>query len=199
MVDRLKTLDPSPETATLCESMERELRFINASFSVFSDMSKGTDNWVMRRIDREAIESVIDDVHHMVARMSSEVRVERTVVNCDVFDWDFDVNRLAYILHALIENGVKAARNGKASEKKVESLLVREAGMMRLTVSDNGHGIKSELGDSIFNEGVSRFTPQSSGLGLSIVKSLVDSYPGSTIAYKSRVDVGTTFVVEFPT
>jgi len=66
----------------------------------------------------------------------------------------------------------------------------------QISVSDNGAGISKINMANIFNSG---FTTSSTGegLGLSIVKTLVDRL-GGTITVESEHDVGTTFTVSLP-
>jgi PAS domain S-box-containing protein len=70
---------------------------------------------------------------------------------------------------------------------------------MRLTVSDNGHGMEQATLDRIFDP---FFTTKSqgegTGLGLSIVQGVVVGH-GGALHVNSRVEVGTTFDLYFPT
>ena len=61
---------------------------------------------------------------------------------------------------------------------------------------DNGSGIPSEIKDKIFEP---RFTTKTSGmgLGLGIVKNIIESHNGS-IDYISKIDKGTTFTIIIP-
>jgi CheY-like chemotaxis protein len=70
---------------------------------------------------------------------------------------------------------------------------------MRLTVSDNGHGMEQETLDRIFDP---FFTTKSqgegTGLGLAIVQGVVVGH-GGALHVNSRVEVGSTFDLYFPT
>ena len=65
-----------------------------------------------------------------------------------------------------------------------------------MSVSDNGTGIRENLRDRMFEP---NFTTKTSGmgLGLSIVKNVVDNLQGR-IWYETKMDVGTTFFIEIP-
>lgn len=71
-----------------------------------------------------------------------------------------------------------------------------EQDMVKITVSDNGKGISEENIPRIFEP---KFTTKSSGmgLGLAMVKNIVETYSG-TITFTSQKGRGTIFTVIFP-
>ena len=76
------------------------------------------------------------------------------------------------------------------AEEKEESIIV--------SFSDTGCGIPSDLKDKIFEPFYStKKIGEGSGLGLSIVKKIIDKHQGS-ISFVSELNKGTTFYVEFP-
>ena len=94
------------------------------------------------------------------------------------------------------EQGVISLR-GKVLEAAPDSVLVR------LEVEDTGIGMNEEEVSRLFqefmrikNEKTRNIT--GSGLGLSIVKKLVEDTYHGTITVKSKPDVGTTFEVHLP-
>ncbi|MDA8808267.1 HAMP domain-containing histidine kinase, partial [Flavobacteriaceae bacterium] len=66
-----------------------------------------------------------------------------------------------------------------------------------ISVRDNGNGIPLNIRKNIFEP---NFTTKSGGmgLGLGMVKNLVNSYEGK-IDFESKVNKGTTFKITFPT
>ena len=108
-----------------------------------------------------------------------------------------DEDVIRKIANNLLSNSVKYTRSGR---------ITFTVGMKRsdliITVSDTGIGIAPEYLENIFKpfergaEAVYKET-SGSGLGLSIVKELVDALHG-TIDCKSVVDEGTTFTVRIP-
>lgn len=67
---------------------------------------------------------------------------------------------------------------------------------MVIIVSDNGSGILEENIEKVFEP---KFTTKTSGmgLGLAMVKNIVETYKG-TITFNSEKDKGTVFRVTFP-
>jgi len=67
---------------------------------------------------------------------------------------------------------------------------------VKIEVKDNGKGISLENRIHIFEP---KFTTKTSGmgLGLSIIKKIIENYNG-TITFETEIGVGTTFLVSFP-
>lgn len=106
-----------------------------------------------------------------------------------------DPDRLHQVLMNLITNGL---RHG-GSEAKVKITLADDGREVLLKVSDDGRGMSPEVSEHIFErfyrEDASRSRASGgSGLGLSIVKSLVEQH-GGTITVDSKEGVGTTFTI----
>ncbi len=73
---------------------------------------------------------------------------------------------------------------------------------VQISVKDNGIGIPEELQEKIFDrfvQGEDLFTRshEGSGIGLSLVKSIVENHGGKTYV-KSIVNGGSEFIVELP-
>ena len=90
-----------------------------------------------------------------------------------------------------------------AQSRDLESLgriaadrLSGSASQLADLVSDNGKGIPEDVQSKLFTPS---FTTKSSGigLGLSIVKSIIESF-GGRISFQTRVHHGTTFTIELP-
>ena len=71
-----------------------------------------------------------------------------------------------------------------------------EDGAVAIRVRDTGVGIPDELRDKLFKP---LFTgkPKGTGLGLAVVKRIVDAH-GGTVTFESKAEVGTTFTVTLP-
>jgi signal transduction histidine kinase/ActR/RegA family two-component response regulator len=110
-----------------------------------------------------------------------------------------DATRLVQIVVNLVSNAVKFT----PSEGTIVVRLERAGTCARLTVSDTGAGIRAELLPSIFEpfrqaEGTSRRRHEGLGLGLSIVRHLVEQHGGAVRAESAGEGRGSTFTVELP-
>jgi PAS domain S-box-containing protein len=104
-------------------------------------------------------------------------------------------NALRQIFLNLITNAVQAMPNGGQLRVRTAPLL---DGRIQLQFVDTGVGIPPEHLKDIFNPFFTTKAPgQGTGLGLSVVHSVVKRYQGD-IHVHSQVDTGTTFTIEFP-
>ncbi|WP_319777903.1 ATP-binding protein [Maridesulfovibrio sp.] len=155
-------------------------------------------------------EFVLGDVLSSVYSLFKPVAVQK---NVDLrFDIDGnlperlsgDSNRLHQIFNNLIGNALKFTDNGSISVKAY-SLSSRHPGMHRIlfSVSDSGIGIEDSKLESIFTcftqaDASRTRSYEGAGLGLSIVKKLLDLM-GGNLSIASEVNVGTSvyFCLEF--
>ena len=100
-------------------------------------------------------------------------------------------------------NCIKYNRPGGKISTKVEAQDVRDGWCVyRWTISDTGVGMSQEFLDHIFDpfaqeKNDARSVYQGTGLGMTIVKGLIEQMHGN-IEVTSEVGIGTTFVVEIP-
>ncbi|WP_373057312.1 PAS domain-containing sensor histidine kinase [Zunongwangia sp. H14] len=106
----------------------------------------------------------------------------------------FDRTQLIRVITNLVKNAVQALQ-GKENPKIMVSVEEEEEEVC-VTICDNGSGISEENKDKIFEP---KFTTKSSGmgLGLAMVKNIVETYNG-TISFVSNPNKGTIFKVRFP-
>ncbi|GAB4285011.1 MAG: response regulator [Candidatus Rifleibacteriota bacterium] len=109
-----------------------------------------------------------------------------------------DVGEIDMMLNNLVSNAVKYNRDSG----KITIKLASDEHNIIISVSDTGIGMSEEEQKRLFKE-FSRIRNAKtadipgSGLGLSILKRLVDLYEGK-IEVQSVPDVGTTFILKFP-
>jgi two-component system, NtrC family, nitrogen regulation sensor histidine kinase NtrY len=106
-----------------------------------------------------------------------------------------DRTQLIRIITNLVKNATQALDENKESPM-VDVRVYREGDMAMISVKDNGKGITIENKNRIFEP---KFTTKSSGmgLGLGIIKNIVENYNG-TITFESEPGQGTTFLVQLP-
>ncbi len=106
-----------------------------------------------------------------------------------------DPGEIEIIMNNLISNAVKYNKPGG----RVDIFLEKKDNVLNITVSDTGIGLKTEDREKIFDDFVRIKSSQTreitgSGLGLSIVKKIVDMYNGK-IDVQSEPDKGTSFMI----
>jgi PAS domain S-box-containing protein len=110
-----------------------------------------------------------------------------------------DRERLQQIVWNLLSNGVKFTRQGGLVQVKLQ----RADGQVEVVVSDSGVGIDREFLPHVFErfrqaDGSTTRTYGGLGLGLAIVRHLVELHGGSVAADSAGSNKGATFTVRFP-
>ncbi|XLS31047.1 sensor histidine kinase [Flavobacteriaceae bacterium M23B6Z8] len=105
-----------------------------------------------------------------------------------------DRTQLIRVITNLVKNAIQAI--DESGEPKIVVSVASNKDVVEITVADNGKGIQEEFRDKIFEP---KFTTKSSGmgLGLGMVKNIVETYKGN-INFTSQTGKGTVFVVTFP-
>jgi PAS domain S-box-containing protein len=131
------------------------------------------------------------------AAMAKDLRL--TVEAADSEGMFADPDRLQQVVWNLLTNAVKFT--GKGGEVKVE--IARVASKIQISVSDTGEGIAREFLPYAFD----RFSQADAsttrkngglGLGLSIVRHIVELHGGTVIAHSEGIGRGTTMIIQIP-
>ncbi len=107
---------------------------------------------------------------------------------------EFDRTQLIRVVTNLVKNGIQAIPEDRTPKVLVH--VGKEEDNIIITVTDNGSGVAEENKAKVFEP---KFTTKTSGmgLGLAMVKNIIEIYKGS-ITFSSEKDIGTTFRVVFP-
>lgn len=112
-----------------------------------------------------------------------------------------DVFRMERVLQNLLQNAMKHSEEG--GTVRIQAEVVRSLGKVMIHVIDTGVGIDAELLPEIFNRFVKGDTARTLnvdgglGLGLSIVREIVQAHNGDIVA-NSEKGVGSTFSIILP-
>lgn len=117
--------------------------------------------------------------------------VEEKIINCDP-------DQIERILLNLLSNSIKFTKPGG----KISVFLYDKGGSIVIRVKDTGIGIPEDKQEFIFerfrqvDKSLTR-DHEGSGIGLSLVKSLVEMH-GGTINVISKEGIGSEFIIEMP-
>ena len=141
------------------------------------------------------LQDVIDSSLEMFSARVAQghVQVVRQVdAACPVVQADRD--QMNQVLINLVMNAIQAMPDGGT----LTIGLRPEKDMVRLTVGDTGHGIPQALIEKIFQPFfTTKEVGKGTGLGLTVVKDIVDEHQGS-ITVESKEGKGTEFAVLLP-
>jgi len=102
------------------------------------------------------------------------------------------------VITNLLSNAIDSY-DEQQSNKEIIVELIKTSNHIKLTVADNGSGIKDEIINQIFEP---FFTTKSNsdglGLGLSLIKKIIEESFSGTITVSSKINNGTIFTVNLP-
>ena len=162
------------------------------------DMTKIESGKKDRNLIDLNLKEVVENAIELAGPSASNKKVEISLKAPDQLMFKADSGELDMIFNNLISNAVKYNREGG----KVFVEISDQPENIVISVADTGIGMSDEEQKKLFKE-FSRIRNSKtadilgSGLGLSILKRLVELYNG-TIAVKSVPDQGTTFSVNIP-
>lgn len=107
-----------------------------------------------------------------------------------------DNHDFVLIIGNLIENAFDSFKNRKDKEKEIYISIQQTDKVLVILVEDNGCGIPNHLLPSIFDEGYSSKSTTGRGIGLFLVKQIVEKGNGM-IHVESTVNEGTSFSITF--
>jgi signal transduction histidine kinase len=169
-------------------------------------------NTLIQQIDTmSSIASAFSTYAKMPAQQDETLNVVKiTKLALDIFNEDyikfsseediiiakFDRTQLIRVITNIIKNSVHAIEQKAPETPVILVRVLKEDQNVCIVVSDNGVGVSEENKEKVFEP---KFTTKSSGmgLGLAMVKKIVETY-GGTIGLESTVGEGATFKVSFP-
>lgn len=179
----------------------RRLVSLVEDFLLLSKLRTGT---IAEEVAEQPLVAMAPDmmVRMVAGQVSSQASAKNVTVavECGAPDLTVRISRqhLGDIVARLLDNAIKFS---KRDGGRVAVSTAQEQGFWVLTVADDGIGIREEAHSWIFEAfqqvDRSRMEQQGTGIGLTIVKGLVEIY-GGRISLESRPGVGSTFSVWLP-
>lgn len=182
-------------TSSIKQNCYRLLRLVNNLI----DMTKIDSGFMKLDLRNQNIVQVAEEITQSTAEYVQQM--SRTII----FDTDqeekvmaFDAEKLERILLNLISNATKFTKPGD----EIKVTLYDKDDHIIISVKDTGRGIPEEKLSEIFQrfkqvDSLLSRSHEGSGIGLSIVKALVEMHEG-TIEVKSKYEEGTEFIICLP-
>jgi two-component system nitrogen regulation sensor histidine kinase NtrY len=166
---------------------------------------------LIQQIDTmSAVASAFSNFASMPAQQNETLNVVEVVeLAMDIFNEEYiefqsdspeiiskiDRTQLIRIITNLAKNAIQSIPEQQENKSIIVSIK-KELNNVLITVADNGIGIQPKDIDRIFEP---KFTTKSSGmgLGLGIIKNIIENYKG-TITFETEFGKGTTFIVSLP-
>jgi signal transduction histidine kinase len=193
---RMELDAPNPQVNKTLETVEWQLERMNRIIRGILDVEKASllgFEWdVCSPV--QIVEDVLAELGHLID--NKKIRIETQVD--DVPNFRGDCKQFERAIINLVENAIKFT----LVDGHIVVRVYLEGESIVFQVADNGVGIPEEIQGRVFERfyrgqqaGVEHIT--GTGLGLSLVKTIVENHKGK-VWFESRQQIGTTFYVSVP-
>lgn len=182
-VEYLKTKNIEEQ---LLNEIDKDVHRLRIIADRFSKIGSNPDPEVM-----DIKDALVNAVGYMEKRISSKVAIwitttqepVRVLLNESLFGWT-------------IENLIKNAVDAMDGKGNITIETLTKGNKLLIDISDTGKGIPKSRVETVFQPGYTT-KKRGWGLGLSLVKRIIESYlKGKIYVYKSELGKGTTFRIE---
>jgi signal transduction histidine kinase len=183
----------NPEDENIHQKVEEYSNTLIQQIDTMSSIASAFSNFAKMPAQQREVLNVVEVVklaldifnEHYISFHSDEEEIIAKV----------DKTQLIRVVTNLVKNGIQAIPND-TENPKIEVRVFSKNENVKITVEDNGSGITEENKIKVFEP---KFTTKSSGmgLGLAMVKNIVETYNGN-ITFTSQSGEGTVFTVTLP-
>ncbi len=189
------------------EERKQYVRYIQESSKSMLSLVNSLLDWTRLQTGRIKFEPEKTDVHKIIidsvnaltgTAMQKGIDIE-TALSPNLYLF-VDKSLITQVFNNLISNAIKFTNRG--GKIVISSSLTTGSRFIQFNIKDTGVGIKEEDLPKLFNVD-SKFTSEGtagekgSGLGLSLVKEIIEKHGGS-ISVESKIGVGSTFIFTLP-
>jgi len=191
---------PSDQLPRMRELIEGQVRHISKLVDDLLDVSRVSTGKL--RVERQHVD-MIEILNNAIGACSPVMMAKKQHFEAHLPDGALIVNgdpaRLTQILSNLLANAAKYTPAGGS----IELSVTVQADVLKISVSDNGIGISADVLPFIFDpyvqdEHAIGFNGSGLGIGLTVVRELVEAHGGKVVGMSEGSGKGSEFVVTLP-
>ncbi len=180
----------------ITSALEEVNRLINVVETLL-ELSRADSGRVSMNFQKGNMSSLLKDIAEDAEILAESKNTSVSTSIDPGIEFNFDSIRMHEAILNIIDNAVKYTPTGGSLKLGLQEF----EGYAEITVSDNGIGIRKDQLDKIFERffriGDNSQKIQGMGLGLSIVRWIVDAHNGKVLV-ESQPGIGTTFSIRLP-
>ena len=190
----------APVTQRALDAIDRQVGHLVRIIDDLLDLSRINTGKIELRTERVSLAAIVEHAVQTSAPLMQKHRHELVVSQPpDDVHLTADRTRLGQVVTNLLDNAARYSPPGG----RIDLVVVREGTEAVITVRDRGVGIRPELLDSVFDlfvqsERPADRAPGGLGIGLTLVKRLVEMHGGTVAAHSEGLGRGSEFVVRLP-
>jgi signal transduction histidine kinase len=189
-----------PQLVWSRDVVERQVKHLTRLVDDLLDVSRITRGNINLSREPVAVATIVARAIETIQPLIAEQRHQLTVdVSDDVLEVEGDLTRLTQVLGNLLNNAAKYTDPGGTILLSAR----REASDVEIRVRDNGIGIPPTLLPRLFQlftqvDGAAHRAQGGLGIGLALVRQLVQMHGGSVTAYSDGPGTGCEFLIRLP-
>ncbi len=182
----------NPEDEDIHQKIDEYSKTLIQQIDTMSAIAEAFSNFAKMPAQKNEILNIVE-VIRLALDIFNEGYIDFTTEKEEIIA-NFDRTQLIRVVTNLVKNAIQASASNEKPNIKVT--VDDNDNSVKIIVSDNGIGIKPENKAKIFEP---KFTTKTSGmgLGLGMVKNIVETYNGS-ITFTSEEHKGTVFTITLP-
>ena len=201
--------------SSLSEEVNETLINLQKNFNRFKSYTNYIDHTLSQNANREKkpikLRKVLDDFADILSNDMIDEKIEYDIeyYGYDLYTTPMHPSEWTSILYNLYTNSKKATKRANVSTPKIRVVCGRDKSNVYLEFMDNGDGIPSDIEHRIFDPFFTTSTPSSfdatkndlligTGLGLKIIRDIVESYQGTVELVEPDSGFVTNFRIEIP-
>ena len=180
------------KTGELCRTIEEQIQRMVLMADELNDFSRGLQTLQPAAVN---VRDMVSKFRELNAPYFQDERL-RFEISVPDLTIEAEENKLLRVLQNLVSNAIDAFRDGEGT---ISIKAAREGErIILLEISDNGDGIPPSIRPNLFDPFVTLGKSRGTGLGTSIVKSIVEAH-GGKIEFETETGKGTKFSIRLPT
>ncbi len=187
--------DPAEAREALADCVEESERVLHL-LEALLDISAAEAGALKLDRDRIDARSLLDRAADLYREVAEEKKISLTIEATEPAEFSADAIRLGQAINNLVDNALKYTPSGG----RVALTARAEPRHVEMTVTDNGPGVPPAEREAIFRRlyrGDASRSQRGLGLGLSLVKAIVEAH-GGTVTVSDAPGGGAQFVVRIP-
>ncbi len=182
---------PSVETIQVVERLNNQLIYLSEQL-LYLNRSQS-----QKTSDPVEITGLLEDVVDAISPLAKDKEIEIKTAKLEKGTIRINPDDFVKIAKNLIENSIKYSDKNST----ITLSVLKNSKFMTLKVEDTGSGIEEDdlpkIFDRFYRAADATAVAEGSGLGLSIVKKIVQAY-GGKIEVSSKINEGTSFAISLP-
>ncbi|WP_062232168.1 ATP-binding protein [Fictibacillus sp. FJAT-27399] len=174
------------------EKRERALQYV---FDI-SEQQENLTRFVTKNIKNDSIAGLLLSKVSRGKELKIDVSID-SQSHLEELPYLLNEHDFVMILGNLVENSIHALNDSNTPEQQIDISIEQDNEICAVLVEDNGPGIPEHLMPYIFDKGVTTKGEKGLGLGLFLVKEIIDKGKGD-INLSSYPNGGTSFYITFP-